>query len=121
MVHAVSVNAIDSPQTKEQKAFVKANKNIFNTLKKAFKGREYLFNNTEYGLYALTNEKEFAAEFMTDDSVRNLMYQIARALDKSGGVIQMLKDFVNTISNLLVNRSVFASNEEVLTDYQNKF
>ena len=121
MIHAVTVNAIDNPQTKEQKSFVKANKNIFKTLKKAFKGREYLFNNTEYGLYALTNEKEFAAEFMTDDGVRNLMYQIARELDKSGGVIQMLKDFVNAVSNLLINRSVFASNEELLTDYQNKF
>jgi hypothetical protein len=73
-IHAVTVNAIDNPQTKEQKSFVKANKNIFKTLKKAFKGREYLFNNIEYGLYALTNEKEFAAEFMTDESVRNLMY-----------------------------------------------
>ena len=121
MIHAVTVNAIDNPQTKEQKSFVKANKNVFKTLKKAFKGREYLFNNTEYGLYALTNEKEFAAEFMTDDGVRNIMYQVARELDKSGSVVQMLKDFVNVLSNLLINRSIFASNEELLTDYQNKF
>ena len=121
VIHAVSVNAIDNPQTKEQKAFVKANKSVFNILKKAFNGREYLFNNVEYGLYALTNEKEFAAEFMTDESVRNLMYQIAKELDKSGGVVQILKDFVNTLSNLLINRSIFASNEEILTNYQNKF
>ena len=121
IIHAVTVNAINNPQTKEEKAFVKANKKVLSTLRNAFKGREYLLNNSEYGAYALTNEKEFAATFITDEEVRNLMYSIARQMDEKGGFVQMLKDFVNTISNLLINRSVFASNEEMLTTYHNKF
>lgn len=121
IIHAVTINAIDNPTTKEQKSFVKANKKVLSTLRKAFKGRESLLNNSEYGAYALTNEKEFAAVFITDEQVRNLMYQIAQQMDKNGGIIQILKDFINAVSNLLINRSVFASNEELLTTYHNKF
>jgi len=50
-------------------------------MSKAFPKHSALLNDVDLGLYALNNEKEFAAVFITDNEARNAFYHIARQLD----------------------------------------
>jgi hypothetical protein len=70
VVHAITVDAINNPVTEEQKALASANKNAFELLNKVFNRSIYSRSNFDQGFYALSNEKEFAAIFMTDENVR---------------------------------------------------
>lgn len=70
VIHAITVDAINNPVTDEQKALASANKNAFELLNKVFNRSVYSRSNFDQGFYALSNEKEFAAIFMTDENVR---------------------------------------------------
>lgn len=123
VVHAVTVNAINNPKTKIEQNFAQLNKKVFDIMSKAFPKYSALFNDINLGLYALNNEKEFAAVFITDNEARNAFYHIAKQLDvqKNGRFINTFKNFMNSILHLFVNKNVFNTNEAILKKYQTQF
>ena len=123
VVHAVTVNAINNPSNKIERNFVDLNKKVFDIMSKVFPKHSALFNNIDLGLYALNNEKEFAAVFITDNEARNAFYHIARQIDrqKNGRFINIFKRFINSILHLFVNKNVFNTNEAIIQKYQKSF
>jgi hypothetical protein len=60
--------------------------------------------------YGLTNEKEFIAEFMVNKEFRDELFKHAYYLDKKNNsktLLGNIKNFINYISNAIVNKSVF--------------
>ena len=123
VVHAVTVSAINNPVTKEQKRFVELNRKVLNRMRKLFPQDSSMFNDVDLSLYALKNEKEFAAVFITDDIARANFYRIARQIDleRNGKFLNTFKNFINSIVNLFVNKNVFNTAESQLKVYQNTF
>lgn len=123
VVHAVTVSAINNPKTDIEKAFVRMNKKVFDVMSKAFPKHSALLNDIDLGLYALNNEKEFAAVFITDDTARQAFYSIARQLDieRNGKFISTIKNFINSILDLFVNKTLFNTNEALVKKYQEEF
>lgn len=123
VIHAVTVTAINNPSTQIEINFAQLNKKVFDVMSKVFPEHSALFNDIDLGLYALKNEKEFAAVFITDDEARNAFYHIARQIDikKNGKFINMFKNFMNSILHLFVNKNIFNTNEATLKQYQKSF
>lgn len=71
LVHAITVDIINHPKTQADFAFVEANKNLFNSICKNIKHLDVHSRNVADGMYALANEKEFAACFASDRLVRD--------------------------------------------------
>lgn len=123
MVHALTVSAINNPNTEAKSRFTKANNRVFNMMRKALKGHEVLLNNSEYGLYALSNEKEFAAIYITDSQARSQINALARQIDieRNGRVVQALKWLINAIYGLFTDRALLHTTESELSDYKRLF
>lgn len=119
LVHAVTVDAIDSPKTSVDYKFSESNRKVYRTFKKIVSKNPILLSDVESGLYAFTNEREFAAVFITDNNVRSLIYQIARESDNS--VSARLKKFVNNIVSLFTQKQLFDTNENLLSKYEQSF
>jgi hypothetical protein len=70
LVHAITVDIIDHPKTQADFEFVKANKSVFDKITSNIKHLDVYSRDVVDGLYALSNEKEFAACFASDPIVR---------------------------------------------------
>ena len=123
MVHALTVSAINNPNTEAKSKFAKVNNKIFNMMRKALKEHEVLLNNSEYGLYALSNEKEFAAIYMTDSQVRSQINALARQIDidNNGRVVEVVKRFINAVYGLFTDKALLHTTESELSDYKRLF
>ena len=123
VIHAVTVDAINNPKTKEEIQFAKENKQMFELFDKLYPRESFNRLDVSGSYYILNNEKEFAAVFATDEDARNMLFVKAYQLDKAGNktVFGRLKKFINAISKLFINRNVFSTNVENLKKYQNDF
>lgn len=119
LVHAVTVDAIDNPKTSSDYKFSESTKKVFKTFKKIVSKNPIILSDVESGMYAFTNEREFAAVFITDSNVRSLVYQIAKESDNSYSA--RLKKFINNIVSLFVKKQLFNTNENTLKQYENEF
>jgi hypothetical protein len=70
LVHAVTVDIINHPKTQADFEFVNANKSVFDKITSNIKHLDVYSRDVVDGMYALTNEKEFAACFASDPVVR---------------------------------------------------
>lgn len=123
MVHALTVSAINNPNTEAKSKFAKANNKVFNMMHKALKEHEVLLNNSEYGLYALSNEKEFAAIYMTDSQARSQINALARQIDidNDGRVVEAVKRFINAVYELFTDKALLHTAQSELNDYRRLF
>lgn len=123
VVHSLTVDAINNPNTEAKSKFARSNSKVFNIMRKALVGHEVLLNNSEYGLYALTNEKEFAAVYITDSQARSQINALARQIDieQNGRVIEAVKRFINAIYGLFTNKALLHTTQSELSDYRRLF
>lgn len=129
LVHAVTVDIINHPKTQADFEFVKVNHDVFNKIIKHIKHLDVHSKNVVDGMYALTNEKEFAACFASDPVVRAQICGLAEKIDRlnrKSNVLSALKHLVNTIVKAFGRRAVFNEKslmsdindyEETLTNY----
>ena len=108
VMHAVTVNAINNPRTAEEREFAKNNKKVFKIFSKALPANLYDRANVESGYYALTNEKELAASYLTQREVRDLLRRTAEKLDAEKRGI--FKEFINSIVKMFTNKNLFKTN-----------
>ena len=119
IVHAVTVDAIDNPKTSQDIKFSENTKKVFRTFGRIVQKNPMLLSDVESGLYAFSNEREFAAVFITDEIVRSLVYQIARESDSKYST--RLKNFINSIVGLFSQKHLFVTNEQMLSNYEQQF
>ena len=104
IIHAITVDAINNPKTQAQKELAKVSEKAFTTLNKIFDRHTYSRANFDQGFYALSNQKEFAAIFMSDEDVRNAFYEEAKKFDEKifNRVKNAIKKLVNAFTNMLL-------------------
>lgn len=122
VIHAVTADALDNPKTKEDIQFKKDTQKLFDTFSKLFPEDLYPRTTQSSNYYMLTDIHEFAAVFATDIEARmTLMSKAIQAQKKSSNkYIEHIKSFINSLTNLLVNRKIFSTIEEQIEYYQNK-
>lgn len=120
VVHALTVPAITNPQTETERQLAKTNRRMWEFMDKMYPADVYDRLNTESGMYALCNEKEFVAEFMTNKAVRDLVYETAiKAYSREKkGLLGHIKRFINAISMFFIHKNVFITNEDRVKDYE---
>lgn len=109
VVHALSVQAIRSPKTTEEQLFSTATQKVYEIFDKLLPESEYSRASIQSGGYILSDMYEFAAVFATDKNAKMMLYQKAVEEDKKGNnkVFLRLKNFINSLSRLLLNKNVF--------------
>lgn len=114
VVHALTVNAFNNPVSKEDKNLVSSTRELHKIMDKLYPREIYDRSNRESGMYALTNPKEFIAEFISNKHTRDLVYKTAVQLDKQSGktLLGKIKSLINSITKFLVNKNLFKTNEE---------
>lgn len=129
LVHAITVDIIDHPKTQADFEFVKANKSVFDKITSNIKHLDVYSRDVVDGLYALSNEKEFAACFASDPIVRAQICGLAEKIDrlnKKSGILSQLKKIVNLITKAFSKRAIFKDDslvrevseyEQILKDY----
>lgn len=117
IIHAVTDNALFSPSTEYERQFLESNNKIYNIFDKLFPKELYVRNGD---LYGLTNAAEFAAEFIANKSFRDILYKKAQELDNNR-FKSILRNFINKISKIFINRDLIKSNIDKLKQYENNF
>lgn len=109
VIHGVSIQALNNPNTLEERAFSEATNNIYTMFDKLMPEDLWSRDSLESGAYILKDKYEFAAVFATDDNAKHLLYEIALNEDKKNNnkVFLRLKKFINSLSRLLVNKNIF--------------
>lgn len=120
VVHALTVNALNNPNTEEETSLKKYTDSLYSIYDKMFPKETYDRSNRASGFYALQNQKEFIAEFITNPATRDLLYSTAIHNDQKNKktIIGKIKRFINAITKFLVNKQVFVSEEQKLKDYE---
>lgn len=119
VIHALTVQAINNPNTEIEKAFARSNRELFKLFDKAFPQSTFSRNDVDGGFYILNNEKEFASVYLTDRDARLVLLQKAIELDaRKKGVFTKIKRFINAFTKLLVNKNVFKTTQDKLKRYE---
>lgn len=116
IIHAVTVNALNNPKTPEEVKFAQAIGSLMQKSQKMFS--KYRRLDADDVAYALSNEKEFAAMFITDESIRQ---EVLSLLNKDKSFLSKVKSFINSLTNVLINKRLFKTNEEQIKSSQEKF
>lgn len=121
VAHSVTQNAINNPVTAVEQRFSKLSNKLQNKYFWFAKDCGLFIPNSV--LYALSNPHEMAASFISDPSVKNAMYTLAKLMDKNeeNGISNLFKNFVNSLVKLFVNKKIFNSNVENIQQYEWQF
>lgn len=107
--HSLTHNALNNPKTREERQFKKNTTSAFKTFKKIYNKYTQAFQTL---WYTFSNENEFVSTFLTDRSIRESLKNLAIIEDRKnkGTLKQIFKDFVNSLSNILLNKKLFLNN-----------
>lgn len=121
VVHALTSNALESPKTLEEQLFVDATKSVYSFFDKAIPEYEISRTDSVTGAYILKDIHEFASEFATNRSARQLLFEKAVEIDKqtNGKALLKIKKFINAFSNLLFNKKIFKLKQDEFKAYKN--
>lgn len=121
VIHAITADALVNPKTHEQKVFKHSTESVYKLLRKAVKNNVHLLLDINTCGYALSKPQEFVSVFLTSETARESFFNLAKELDveNSKTILGKFKKLINDSVRLLVNKTVFKSNLEKLTDYQN--
>ena len=110
IVHAITVDIINNPVTEEDRSFVEANHRMWQQICKKIKHLDVYSRDVADGLYALSSEKEFAAVFASDPSVRQQIYELCEKIDRSehgNRFVRFIKKLVNRLVKAFHKKAVF--------------
>lgn len=118
VVHALTTEGLREDSPIFDRKLNRITEKLFNLYSKQFPSERFSRNDYTNGYNGLQDKYEFVAEFLTNQSFRQLLFDKAKQLDKNNNkqsVLQSLKSFVQNIINFLVNKK---SNTENLEKYQ---
>lgn len=118
VVHALTTEGLREGSSIFDRKLNKITEKLFNLYSKQFPSERFSRNDYTNGYNGLQDKYEFVAEFLTNQSFRQLLFDKAKQLDKNNNkqsVSQSLKSFVQNVINFLINKK---SNTENLEKYQ---
>ena len=118
VVHALTTEGLREDSPIFDRKLNRITEKLFNLYNKQFPSERFSRNDYTNGYNGLQDKYEFVAEFLTNQSFRQLLFDKAKQLDKNNNkqsVLQSLKSFIQNIINFLVNKK---SNTENLEKYQ---
>lgn len=118
VVHALTTEGLREGSSIFDRKLNKITEKLFNLYSKQFPSERFSRNDYTNGYNGLQDKYEFVAEFLTNQSFRQLLFDKAKQLDKNNNkqsVLQSLKSFVQNVINFLINKK---SNTENLEKYQ---
>lgn len=118
VVHALTTEGLREDSPIFDRKLNRITEKLFNLYNKQFPSERFSRNDYTNGYNGLQDKYEFVAEFLTNQSFRQLLFDKAKQLDKNNNkqtVLQSLKSFVQNVINFLVNKK---SNTENLEKYQ---
>lgn len=124
LLHAKTVNSIKNPVTKQELEFSNTTKYVYFQFTSKLIDQLGVLPELPFSVrYAMTNEREFAAEFMSNDYVRSELFAIARIMDNNrrGRFVNSLIRLINKASDAFFHRTAFNTTESQLQNYKNRF
>ena len=118
VVHALTTEGLREDSPIFDRKLNRITEKLFNLYSKQFPSERFSRNDYTNGYNGLQDKYEFVAEFLTNQSFRQLLFDKAKQLDKNNNkqsVLQSLKSFIQNIINFLINKK---SNTENLEKYQ---
>lgn len=118
VVHALTTEGLREDSPIFDRKLNRITEKLFNLYNKQFPSERFSRNDYTNGYNGFQDKYEFVAEFLTNQSFRQLLFDKAKQLDKNNNkqpVLQSLKSFVQNVINFLVNKK---SNTENLEKYQ---
>lgn len=118
VVHALTTEGLREGSSIFDRKLNKVTEKLFNLYSRQFPSERFSRNDYTNGYNGLQDKYEFVAEFLTNQSFRQLLFDKAKQLDKNNNkqsVLQSLKSFVQNLINFLINKK---SNTENLEKYQ---
>lgn len=118
VVHALTTEGLREDSPIFDRKLNRITEKLFNLYNKQFPSERFSRNDYTNGYNGLQDKYEFVAEFLTNQSFRQLLFDKAKQLDKNNNkqpVLQSLKSFIQNVINFLVNKK---SNTENLEKYQ---
>jgi len=108
IIHAVTVDIIDNPRTSEEKEFVRQNRNTYERINSYFRQNGAIKLDVLGGMHVLDNEKEFAAYFASDPTVRAAIVEMAESLDRTykGGLLKRIVRLINKFIPAFIKRAI---------------
>ena len=120
IVHSLTMSAFRLKATPEQVQLVNSTNKLLKSLRKEYYGNYNAYNNVDSITHALKNSREFVSVFITDAEARNELFSIAKQLDdkKYGKHLTRLVNFINSVTQFLVNKNLINSSQSLLNRYQ---
>ena len=118
VVHALTTEGLREGSSMFDRKLNRITEKLFNLYNKQFPSERFSRNDYTNGYNGLQDKYEFVAEFLTNQSFRQLLFDKAKQLDKNNNkqsVLQYLKSFMQSVINFFVNKK---SNTENLEKYQ---
>lgn len=118
VVHALTTEGLREDSPIFDRKLNRITEKLFNLYNKQFPSERFSRNDYTNGYNGLQDKYEFVAEFLTNQSFRQLLFDKAKQLDENNNkqpVLQSLKSFIQNVINFLVNKK---SNTENLEKYQ---
>lgn len=118
LVHTLTANAFFKAKNQTERDLISSTNKLHKIFNKLFDKSLYTRSDD---LYGLTNPIEFIAEFVTNKQFRQILYNEAKQLDKSGRFTNIIKNFINKLLKFFTNKSLFKTNIQKLDEYQKQF
>lgn len=121
MSHAMLSNALNNPKTPQERELKKNTIRLLNAYREYMQKHPYLYTQTHNGLYAMTNEHEFLAEFMSNPLARDTFAELAKIIDKQNnkGLLGFFRNLVNSIVKIFTGDVLFKpNNQQQLEQYR---
>lgn len=118
VIHALTIEGLREDSPIFDRKLNRITEKLFNLYNKQFPSERFSRNDYTNGYNGLQDKYEFVAEFLTNPSFRQLLFDKAKQLDKNNNkqsVLQYLKSFMQSVINFFVNKK---SNTENLEKYQ---
>ena len=118
VAHALTTEGLREESSMFDRKLNKITEKLFNLYSKQFPSERFGRNDYTNGYNGLQDKYEFVAEFLTNQSFRQSLFDKAKQLDKNNNkqsVLQSLKSFVQNLINFLIDKK---SNTENLEKYQ---
>lgn len=118
VVHALTTEGLREDSSMFDRRLNKITEKLFNLYTKQFTKERFSRNDYTNGYNGFQDKYEFIAEFLTNQTFRELLFNKAKQLDsqnKKSTFLESIKTFIQNLVNFLVNKK---SNTENLQKYQ---
>lgn len=120
VIHGITEHAIKYAKNTVERRFARANHVMWKTFSQLFPEEQYGRGELDQRYYAFTDEFEFASEFATNPSVREIVYKKAAEMSDKGqhGLLGKIKQYWHSLVSLLTGKQYSNSMTDQVKEYE---